>query len=340
MVKQKWAWLVTLILGIVILFVPQAVQAKTSNGCTLTAQLPSSQTNPQVTYFDLTAAENSIQPLTVVVHNTAKQTLQVTLAANDAYTANSGLIAYDRAKVTTLSAPRSLRFSQLVQGKRQQNITLAPGEEQKVTFNVKMPDAPFSGLILGGIRSEATMGTDNGNIKSKVAYNLSVVLRHDATPVMPHVQLSRVMPGARLKKSGLLVRLSNSKPNIVSQMTFNGSVTRAGKKEVLSTYQQQQLQMAPYSELNYFMPTKLLKPGNYTLHLKLTGRDGYAQTLTKQFHVDKGQQLRQPATKASTAKTAWWPYLAGGIIVFLVVAGITYWAYRKGRIGGPRHRQK
>lgn len=340
MVKQKRAWLVALLLGMIGIFAPQTVQAKTSNSYTLTAQLPSSQTNPQVTYFDLTAAENSVQPLTVVVNNTSQQTLKVTVAANDAYTANSGLIAYDRAKVTSLSSPRSLRFSQLVQGKRQQTVSLAPGKEQKVTFNVKMPDAPFSGLILGGIRSVATVGANTNNVQSKVAYNLSVVLRHNATPVMPNVQLSRVLPGARLKKSGLLVRLNNTKPNIVSQMTFNGSVTRAGKKEILSTYQQQQLQMAPYSELNYFMPTKLLQPGNYTLHLKLTGRDGYAQTLTKRFHVDKGQQLSQSVDKPSVTKTVWWPYLVGAAIAILAVIGATYWAYRKGRIGGPRHRQK
>lgn len=321
MEKQKWDWLVALLLGMIVIFAPQAVQAKTSDSYTLTAQLPASQTNPQVTYFDLTAAEDSVQPLTVVVDNTSQQTLKITVTANDAYTANSGLIAYDRAQVNSLSAPQSLRFSQLVQGKRQQVVDVAAGKSATVTFKVKMPDAPFSGLILGGIRSVATVGANKNNVQSQVAYNLSVVLRHNATPVMPSVQLSRVLPGARLKKSGLLVRLNNTKPNIVSQMTFNGSVTRAGKKEILSTYQQQQLQRAPYSQLNYFMPTKLLQPGNYTLHLKLTGRDGYAQTLTKRFHVDKGQQLRQAANKPTVTKTVWWPYLVGGVLAVLLMAG-------------------
>ncbi len=337
--KRKWGLILTVLLGLVAVLAPQSVQAKTSNSYTLTAQLPPTQTNQQVTYFDLTAAENSIQPLAVAVHNTSQQQLTVKLAANDAYTANNGLIAYDRATVKSLSAPQSLRFSQLVQGKRAQSVTLAAGETKQVTFKVKMPDAPFSGLILGGIRSVAALGDDGNNVQNKVAYNLSVVLRHSATPVLPQVKLARILPGSRLAKSGLLVRLRNSKPNIVSQMTFKGTVTQLGKAKVLSTYKQQELQMAPYSELNYFMPTKLLQPGNYVLHLQLTGRDGYAQTLTKRFHVDKGQQISMNDQKKAVAKTNWWLYIGIGAVVVLAVAGATYWAYRKGRIGGPRHRK-
>ncbi|MFD1318698.1 DUF916 domain-containing protein [Loigolactobacillus zhaoyuanensis] len=338
--KRKWVLFVTLLLGMTAVFASRPVQAKTSNSYTMTAQLPTTQTNQQVTYFDLTAAENSVQPLTVTVNNTSQQKLTIKVAANDAYTANNGSIAYDRADVKSLSAPQALRFSQLVQGKRTQSVTLAAGETKQVTFNVKMPDAPFSGMILGGIRSTAMLGDDGNNVQSQVAYNLSVVLRHDATPVMPHLKIARVLPGSRLSKSGLLVRLRNSKPNIVSQMTFAGTVTRPGKTKVLATYKQKELQMAPYSELNYFMPTKLLQPGNYMLHLRLTGRDGYAQTLTKRFHVDQGQQISMNEQKLPVTKTNWWLYIGSGAVIILAAAGAVYWAYRKGRIGGPRHRQK
>lgn len=341
--QRKWKISGLLMLGLVAIFAVliQPVAAKKSSSYSLTAQLPATQTNPAVTYFDLTAAENSVQPLTVIVTNHAQQALQVTVSANDAYTANSGLIAYDRATVKTLSAPQSLQFSRLIQGQRTQTVKVAAGQSTKVTFKVKMPDAPFSGMILGGIRSVATVGDDGNHVQNQVAYNLSVVLRHNVTPVMPQVQLKRVLPGVRLEKSGLHVRLNNTKPNIVSQMTFTGTVTKPGQRKVRARYQQQQLQMAPYSEFNYFMPTKVLQPGKYVLHLRLTGRDGYAQTLTKQFNVDKGQQIStQNDAPLATKQTNWWLYVAGGVLIVGIAAGGTYWAYRKGRRFGPRHRQK
>lgn len=318
----------------------QSVTAKVRNSYSLTAQLPVTQTNANVTYFDLTAPENSVQPLTVIVTNHAAQALQVTVSANDAYTANSGLISYDHAAVKTLNSPQALRFSKLVQGRRTQTVSVAAGKATKVTFKVKMPATPFNGLILGGIRSVAVVGAGGAGVQSQVAYNLSVVLRHNATPVMPKVQLKRILPGVQLGKSGIRVQLQNTQAAIVSQMTFSGTVTKRGAGKASAHYQQRQLQMAPHSEFNYFMPTKTLAPGHYKLQVRLTGRNGYAQVLTKQFHVTAGQQLSSTAPALKAQAINWWFYGIMAALGLLSAMILIYWGYRQGRIGGPRHRQK
>lgn len=106
-------------------------------------------TNTQ-SFFNLQVKAGTSYQLSVKLSNTSTTAQQLTVQINNAQTTDSGVIDYSQAAATLLSksAPN---LASMVDGGRQQQVTLQPQEQRTVSFTIKTPVTAFAGTVLGGI---------------------------------------------------------------------------------------------------------------------------------------------------------------------------------------------
>lgn len=321
-------------------FLPFAttVKAAPDKSYAIQAILPDNQVNKDESYFDLKVEPNKEQTLKVLIANTGSKPITVTAEVNNAYTADSGVIGYDKynAKLYKASLPS---LTSLVDGKRKQVVKLKTGENKTVEFKVKSPSSEYAGIILGGVTTTASVSptkSKNINIKNQVRYVKGVVLRSKDDGVMPDVHLTSAAPKAVAGSTGIAYRLDNTAPINVNKVSLKAEITNGDSK---TNYNADNLQIAPNSQFNYFIPIKKLNAGTYKAHITLKNDSGFSKELNynitvKQREVDNVNDSANPKQQSNNRQ--WIGIIIGIIVLIAVVAWMYLYYSQRNKGNGPK----
>jgi len=97
--KRKIIFIFTILLFFVSLAYPIKANAAADKSYSVQAVLPDNQIDHNESYFDLKVEPNKEQDLKVMIINTGSKPIKVKAEVNDAYTADSGVIGYDKYNV-------------------------------------------------------------------------------------------------------------------------------------------------------------------------------------------------------------------------------------------------
>ena len=321
-------------------FLPFAttVKAAPDKSYAIQAILPDNQVNKDESYFDLKVEPNKSQSLKILIANTGTKSIKVTAEVNNAYTADSGVIGYDKYNVN-LYKSKLPSLTSLVEGKRKQVVNLAAGENKTVEFKVKSPDSEYAGIILGGVTTTASVSptkSKNINIKNQVRYVKGVVLRSKDDGVMPDMHLTSAAPKAVAGSTGIAYTLDNTAPINVNKVSLNAKITNGSN---VTHYKADNLQFAPNSKFDYFIPIKKLEAGTYKAHISLKNDSGFAKdfdyTITvKKREVDSVNDSANPKQQSNNKQ---WIGIIIGIIALVAVVVWMYLYYSQRNKGnGPK----
>lgn len=325
--KKKFIVFFSALLLLITTLLPFAttVKAAPDKSYAIQAILPDNQVNKDESYFDLKVTPNKEQTLKVLIANTGSKPITVTAEVNNAYTADSGVIGYDKYN-TKLYKSKLPSLTSLVEGKRKKVVTLANGENKTVEFKVKSPSSEYAGIILGGVTTTASVSptkSKNINIKNQVRYVKGVVLRSKDDGVMPDMHLTSAAPKAVAGSTGIAYKLDNTAPINVNKVSLKAEITNGSKA---TNYSADNLQFAPNSQFDYFIPIKKLDAGTYKAHISLKNESGFAKefnyTITvKQRQVENVNDAARP--KPQSHNKQW----IGIIIGIIVLLGVVVWMY-------------
>lgn len=288
--------------------------------------LPKSQISKKITYYDLQLEPNQTEKLSIKVINTGSKRSTITVGANNAYTSDNGVIAYDQTQKPLLNNAQP-SLATMVQGKRTQKVTLDPGKIETVTFKIKMPAKKYNGIVLGGIQAVGEADKSGKNtIKNRIAYVVGVVLQNSQTHVSPNAKISDAKPMYRNLTQGVQVHMANNRSINISKMRVESHLY-LNKKQV-KKFTQSGLQMAPHSSFNYFIPKSNLKPGKYELKMLVTGADGFQKKLSTQFSVSEkeAKATAQPRV-VNRSNSNLWLWITIGVLVVLIIGGLAVWNF-------------
>lgn len=328
----------TLLLLIAIFLPATTVKAEQDKSYAIQAILPDNQVNKDESYFDLKVEPNKEQTLKVLIANTGSKPIEVTAEVNNAYTADSGVIGYDKYN-TKLYKSKLPSLTSLVEGKRKVTVNLGTGENKTVEFKVKSPSSEYSGIILGGITTTALVSptkSKNINIKNQVRYVKGVVLRSKDDGVMPNMHLTSAVPRAVAGSTGISYTLDNTAPINVNKVTLTAKITNGDK---VTKYKAENLQFAPNSQFNYFIPVKKITAGTYKAHITLKNDSGFSKSFNKDITVKQREvdQVKDAAQPKQHGNNRQWIWIIVGIIVLIAVAIWMYLYYSQRNKGdGPK----
>lgn len=331
---KKLAVILSLVFGLstVLLFgrTAQADGDEPKKSYSVQAILPDNQLNKDVSYYDLKVEPNQKTTLKLLVSNTGQESIDVDVELNNAYTTNSATIGYDKYTATTYKS-KNPELSSLVDGKRKQTVKLKAGETKQVSFNITAPKEEFTGIILGGLTTTAGVSSNTKskvNVANQIRYVKGVVLHSKDDEVQPNLNLKSAAPNAYDDSVGIAYNLTNEAPININDLKVKAKISHKGLKD--TNYKAENLQIAPDSKFEYYIPIKHLKPGVYTTELTFYNDAGFSKTMTNKLKVTQGkiQALDESTQESSSNKTL--IYVIIGLVAVLFV-GLWIFFYFSGK---------
>lgn len=314
-------------------------QAQPKTGFSVSSVLPDEQTDKGKGYTDLETQPGKTYTIGIRLISTGSEATTITVELNNAYTADSGVIAYDQYN-RKLYHPKTKALSDLVQGTRKHKVVLQPGKTKTILYKVKMPSEAYKGMILGAVTASALTKPDATSgqkvtINNRIAYNMGVVLRQNDKTTTPDILVgSKVIPTVIQGHKGVKITMTNAASMYASKMAVHTKIYKGTKR--IKQNNQDSLAMAPFSKFNYFIPIKL-KSGTYKMKGTITSANGKAVTFTRNFSVTKAETKKpivqtQPVA-SKPAKLGWIVLFVALAIILLAVVwiGIYYFAMVSGR---------
>lgn len=325
MKKRVIVFLASLLTLLAVFLPATTVRASSDKSYAIQAVLPDNQIDKNESYFDLKVTPKKEQTLKVLIANTGTKPITVTAEVNNAYTADSGVIGYDKYDTKPYKS-KLPSLTSLVDGTRKQTVKLKTGENKTVEFKVKSPDSEYAGIILGGVTTTASVSptkSKNINIKNQVRYVKGVVLRSKDDGVMPNMHLTSAAPKAVAGSTGIAYRLDNTAPTNINKVELTARIKHNGKT---IKYNAGNLQIAPNSQFNYFIPISKLTAGEYKAHITLKNDSGFEKSFDKNISVQKKDINNIEAAvkpKQENNNKQW----IGIIIGILILLGVVVWIY-------------
>lgn len=335
--KKLIVFLSMFIFAIPLLNQTTKVEAAGDKSYSIQSVLPDNQIDKNESYFDLKVEPNKDQTLKIIIFNTGSKSIKVTAEVNNAYTADSATIGYDKYNKSTYKNDLP-ELSSLVEGSRKQTVSLKAGESKEVSFKVKSPDKEYKGIILGGVTTIANVSptkSKNLNIQNQVRYVKGVVLRSKDDAVNPDMHMTDAFPKAVSGSKGIAFRMDNTAPININDVKIKSNIKHNSRD---LKYHAKNLQIAPNSQFDYFIPIDDFTAGTYKAKITLTGKNGFKKTFTKTISVSK-TDVKQVEKQTQPAKqnNFQWIIILVGIVILIAIALWMYLYYSQRNGGNSKH---
>nr|WP_269108592.1 DUF3324 domain-containing protein [Lacticaseibacillus saniviri] len=282
-------------------------------------------------YYVIRTENDRVQQIKVNILNKRSTTLKLSLSVNTGYTQDSGVYAWDSAKIPNDSSLK-YKLRDYVQPKTM-TVSIPPKSTKEVGFTLNAP-ASYSGVLMGGITSVPDGGKEtgvNGNtaLKIKYAYGLPIFLKMDNVRAVPNMSANSARGGLYASKTAVLANIENNKPALLANATMKLSVTRRGEKNVLHTANATGLMIAPNSNFTYPISWggQRLEAGDYTLHgTGSTGGQSWKFTRNFTISAAEADQLNQ---EAGFKPDYTWLWITIAILVLIILGLLIYWLGRR-----------
>lgn len=302
---------------------------------TVTPILPANQRQAITGYFDLEVQPGQQEDLQLRIANQTDETQTYTLAANPAYTTNSGMIAFDQSRPPL--DRNAIRLNTLIKGPA--SATIAAKSSQVVTYHLQAPSAHFIGIISGGFYvlqkgGTATMSSNGGvRFTDQFAIGIPLILRQDLkTPNPPMLELTKASIGTANHYPVVNANIHNPSSNQFGKIFADYTLVRTGENKAVLTGHFAGLAVAPHSRFTQSMPLngKQLQAGSYTL--KWTAKSG-SYTWNKQVnfryngHLPSNAIVSRRQTPAASQNSSVMPWIIAGIATALLIMILGIWRW-------------
>jgi hypothetical protein len=242
----------------------------------VTPELPQNQAS-DATYFDLLVKKETLQELTIVLHNTSSEEITIAADAQNSFTASTGIISYQKKQTAEKYAGKS--FTGFIT-KPHQEVQLQPNEQKKLTFTLDLKDTTFTGEILGAFLFEeirqATPSETKATLQSRYQLELGVRLRQSLNE-LPKPELALIKTKA-VEKNGLptlMSSISNDRPVAFGNISVVTTI-RNQENEVVGGFKAENFQFAPNSQLDLYseFEQEELVAGTYKIRIELSSKKG------------------------------------------------------------------
>lgn len=225
-------------------------------------------------YFDVRVATGTTQALPVQIRNQGAADVLVEVEAVTPYTNTNGVIQYnfkpDRDDLPpipfcTITEIQHDSLNPLEQQAVRDDptkanmavIPVAAGATETVTFVVSVPQTPFDGFLLGGLRfmqqddGEAEAASSNMGVRSKYAYVIGVQLSQNDVEIAPVFEVESMQPTYAFRPS-LTLTLRNTSAALVRDLALDVTVfAQEDPQRPIFETTAEQLCVAPYGALRY-----------------------------------------------------------------------------------------
>lgn len=287
-------------------------------------------------YFDLMVKPKEEKTLTIRVFNDSDKESNIRLSANNGATNDNGITSY----LGTEERDETLKvaFTDLVSTNTQE-LTLAAHSQKDVNVHITMPEEPFDGEVLGGIRvtsnnkqSNTEADEQKTSISNNIAYTIGVVLKENTKKVAPEMNLLGVKVEQRNSRNYISSNLQNRAPRIIKDLKVEQKIYKKGTDTLVYESSNSNMRMAPNS--NFFYGVNLedepLKAGEYTLKVSGTA-DEEAFSFVKDFTIEakQAEELNKNSVFVEESnELPIWVYIVIGTMFIIIVVGI--YIIRKG----------
>ncbi|KLI76727.1 MULTISPECIES: DUF916 and DUF3324 domain-containing protein [Lacticaseibacillus] len=324
-----------LFLFMVFIWPLRVVNAAVAPKFTVTPILPANQRQTVTGYFDLQIQPGQQEDLQLRIANQTDETQTYTLAANPAYTTNSGMIAFDQSRPSL--DQNAIRLNTLIKGPA--SATIAAGSNQVVTYHLQSPSTHFIGIISGGFYilqkggTAATSSTSGVRFTDQFAIGIPLILRQDLkTPNPPMLELTKASIGTANHYPVVNANIHNPSSNQFGEIATDYKLFPTGGNKAVLTGHFAGLAVAPHSRFTQSIPLngKQLQAGSYTL--KWTAKSG-SYTWTKQVsfryngHLPTNAITSQPKTPAASQNNLALPWIIAGIATALLIIILGIWRW-------------
>lgn len=230
-----------------------------------------SQIDKDKTYYDLKLAPNTSEILDVELRNDTNEEVEVGISVNSTTTNSNVSVEYGE---NNLLKDESLVYDIADYVNYPDSVTLAPKSSKVISFEVKMPDDSFDGMIAGGItfkeinlETSSTSDEQNLSIQNEYSYVVALLMRQTLEPVTPNLNLKEVKPDQINARNVISALLQNDQKTYINQVAIETKISKKNSSEVMYHEEKSGLQIAPNS--HFYFPTALngeaLKAGDYHL---------------------------------------------------------------------------
>lgn len=243
-------------------------------GFSITTQLPDSQINPDVSYFDLRVEPGRDESLEVNVFNHSSETLTVEIHVFNASTNRNGLIVYEPVEpASSLSQPltewTSLESNQL---------TIDSYDVESIQINISDIEM-FEGIKLGGIYIEKIDNEQEADtnvmISNQYAYVTAIQLSENDEPVMSEVEFISVGPELINYRTAIVATIENVQPEILSDLSIEAQIYEVDSDELVTEQTYENWRMAPNStaDIGINLNNRPIQAGDYRLEMAVFNAD-------------------------------------------------------------------
>ncbi|MGC6770473.1 DUF916 and DUF3324 domain-containing protein [Enterococcus sp. LJL51] len=255
-----------LFLGLGIFSLP--VQAESLDSFDALPHFTESQTNKELSYFDVKLEPEQKELLVVTLVNKSDKPLTLKASFNRAVTNSAGVIEYSGInKDTSTSAPYDIE--KLVKLSTEE-ITLEPQQTKDITLDITMPKEKFAGVLAGGIYLEALSDEKvEGNVKNVFSREIAVLIRSDGTETEPDLSIETAKADQVNYRNVIEVGIENKAAVYIKNVAIEYSVLLDGK-EVLQG-KKEKLSIAPNTLFPFRIPFsgEEFGAGEYTVNISV-----------------------------------------------------------------------
>lgn len=252
-------------------------------------------------YFNLAMEPKEEDALSLLISNNGQSDLDLIISPINATTNQEGLIDYSKKdKQYKYDSSLKVPFTSLVS--EEQLITLKPNEQRAVTFDLKMPESPIEGTVLGGIivspkdkednRKKKKNKTGDIQFKNKFEIRKAVIINDEKNTQTPELKLTNVQQKLVNNIPATTVNIQNINPVMFGDLTIETQIINKKNNKVVKEQINESVEMAPNSnfDLPIYWNNQRLENGNYTLNIS-----AYSGTktwnLSQDFDVTKKNSL-------------------------------------------------
>lgn len=333
--KNLFTWVLAITMLMIGSLITPAVSAESTSSnpdmaYSVKANIPNSQVDKKLTYFDLQLTPGEQQDISISLTNSSKETSTFNVNAIHASTNKNGVIDYSNDK---LKKDKSFKYDwkKIITNAKQQ-VTLKGGETKNVTFHISMPRKEYKGIILGGFHIQKQVADNRASekgvmIRNRFAYIIGLSLQNSPTAVTPDLKLHKVKPVLDNSYTTITANLQNPTSTIIHKFNVTAKIYKKGSKEVLYTTTKKDMGMAPNSNFNF--PIDLnhdpIKPGKYTAKIHATSEGNkYVWDLGGDFEI-KDNDAKKLNDGAVVLNKDWtWLWILLGVIA-LILVGVIIW---------------
>jgi hypothetical protein len=320
------SWAKKFILGLIMIVgivnsggIIRAVNTASSAGFTVAGQPNDTQLAGEGYNLELTP--NQTTTLTLAVKNLSNQAATYTIAVNPATTSDNAVIDYAKAvnktggqlSITNMAKPSVSQLS------------VPANSSESFTVNIKMTGQSYDGIVAGGIRVERVSANHKNGVTNKFAFVKGIMLRQNATPVMPSLKAKSVKVGTYHYKPSVTAILENPSHINISGLMIAAKIKNDRTGRVVQTKNITDGNVAPSSSFKFvFRQDVPLPAGKYHLIGIAKDQAGHQWQWDEPFVVTQTAAAKNTAIRIKQSVAWWWPVI---VILLLVIFGLLWWIF-------------